>query len=93
MRHYNARLHGRNQEEEMKRMNNVIQGVSNQGCWNTRQYNVQFQEMNQEEERKNKKPTQLDGVQGVSNQGCKNMRQGNSGWQEQISMLIWQPGL
>ncbi len=54
MRHYNAQLHKRNQEEEMKRMNNVVQGVSNWGCWNTRQYNVQFQETNQEEERKNK---------------------------------------
>jgi len=34
-----------NQEEEMKRMNNGVQGVSNQ-----------------EEERKNRKPTQLDGA-------------------------------
>ncbi len=43
-----------NQEEEMKRMNNSVQGVSNRGCWKTRQYNVQCQERNQEEERKNR---------------------------------------
>jgi hypothetical protein len=89
----NVVLEESNQEEEMKRMSNVEQGVSNLGCWNTRQYNAQLHKMNQEEERKNKLPTQLDGVQGVSNQGCKNMRQGNSGWQEQISMSIWQPSL
>jgi hypothetical protein len=55
--------------EEMKRMSNVVQGVSNPGCWNTRQYNARLHKMNQEEERMNKLPTQLDGVQGVSNQG------------------------
>jgi len=43
-----------NQEEEMKRMNNGVQGVSIRGCWKTRKYNVQCQERNQEEERKNR---------------------------------------
>jgi len=63
-----------NQEEEMKRLNNGVQGVSNRGCWKTRQYNVQCQERNQEEERKNTKPTQLDGVLQESNQGCVNIQ-------------------
>jgi hypothetical protein len=42
-----------NQKEEMKRMSNVVQGVSNRGCWNTRQYNTRLHDTNQEEDRKN----------------------------------------
>ncbi len=63
-----VQLHAEIKQEEMKRMSNGAQGVSNRGCWNTRQYNVQWQERNQEEERKNKKPTQLNSVQEVNNQ-------------------------
>jgi len=40
---------GRRDEE-----NNGVQGMSNQGCWNTRQYNVHCKERNQEEERKSR---------------------------------------
>jgi hypothetical protein len=51
--HLNSILQESNQKEEMKRMSNVVQGVSNRGCWNTTQYNAQLHETNQEEERKN----------------------------------------
>jgi hypothetical protein len=81
-------LQDSNQEEEMKRMNNGVQGVSNRGCWKTRQYNVQCQERNQEEERKNRKPTQLDGVLQESKQEGE-MKRMNNGVQGVSNRGCW----